>query len=102
MELWCQALLLSTACLCAGFVLGLSSARAFLGGHCPGQTVQEEAALSLGGREESGARDLGVKCFPVTLFPFIPESCNGEKHNQNLKSVSDGLDDSDQVPLGRE
>lgn len=64
--------------------------------------MQEEAALSLGVGEEPGARDLGVKCFPMTLFPFIPESCNGEKHNQNLKSVSDGLDESEQVPLGRQ
>lgn len=36
------------------------------------------------------------------MFPFIPESCKGEKHNnQNLKSVSDGLNESGQVPLGR-
>lgn len=46
-------------------VLGKSSARAFVGGHCQGQAVQEEAALSLGVGE--GARDLGVECFPVTV-----------------------------------
>lgn len=42
-----------------------------MGGHCPGQAVQEEAALSLGVGEESGARDLGVKWFPVTVFSLL-------------------------------
>lgn len=83
-------------------VLGNSSARALWGGHCQGQAVQEEAALSLGLGEGSGDRNLGVKWFPVTLFPFIPESRRGGKHNnQNLKSMSEGLDASGRVPFGR-
>lgn len=83
-------------------VLGNSSARAFWGGHCQGQAVQEEAALSLGLGKGSADGDLGVKWFLVTLFPFIPESCRGEKHNnRNLKSMSEGLDASGRVPLGR-
>lgn len=37
-----------------------------------------------------------------SVFPFIPESWKGEKHTyQNLKSMSDSLDESGQVPLGR-
>lgn len=51
--------------------MGNSSARVFLGGHCQGQAVQEEAALSLGVGEQSDVRDLGVKWFPVTLCSHL-------------------------------
>lgn len=68
-------------------MLGNSSARAFWGGHCQGQAVQEEAALSLGLGKGSADGDLGVKWFLVTLFPFIPESCRGGKTQQSKSEV---------------
>lgn len=57
----------------------------------------------LGSAEGSGDRDLGVQWFPVTQCShlFLNPVREEKRNNQNLKSVSDGLDASGKVLLGR-